>query len=60
MYVTVVSINPGVWSVDEAEDRTVKLRKVLSCCGKMDGGFYGRGHICYGIMTGVSQMEHEV
>lgn len=22
--------------------------------------FYGWGHICYGIMTGVSQMEHEV
>jgi len=22
--------------------------------------FYAMGHICYGIMTGVSQMEHEV
>ena len=32
---------------------------LVSRCRTMQW-FYGRGHICYGIMTGVSQMEHEV
>lgn len=32
---------------------------VFSYCKTMQR-FYGTGHICYGLMTGLNQMEHEV